>query len=121
MKYLSAALESNVLNVGFLIPTVLDGLTVKIVFEELEHTLEEFRPGCVLLNFEHVSLLTSEMLGKLIGFRQTCADQGTALKLCNLSEPLIHLLQITKLNSMFSCHSSVVTAVEEFEDEQLVT
>lgn len=120
MKYLNAELKDNVLNVGFSIPTVLDSLTVQIVFEELDQLVEQSQPQGVLLNFEGVSLLTSEMLGKLVAFRQMCSDQKSTLKLCNLNDSLVHLLEITKLNSLFSCHVTAESAVEEFEDEQLI-
>ena len=120
MTYLNAELQDEVLTVDLLVPTILDTLTVNMVFEELEFASNQFEPKCFLLNFEKVTLLTSEMLGKLIAFRQNSIDRKIELKLCNLNDSLIHLLEVTKLNTLFACYQSVEEAKLEFEDEMLI-
>ena len=120
MNYTKSELKNEVLAISFLIPTVLDTLTINTVFEELEGAVEQFQSKRILLDFGQASLLTSEMLGKLLALRQSCLDQNATLKLCNLNEALINLLAITKLDTMFDAYHSEEAAMEEFSDEDLV-
>lgn len=120
MQYLNFQIERDILKLGFNVPSVLDSLTVSMVFEELEASLAQIKPKCVILDFADVALLTSEMLGNLIAFRQSCLDKGSSLKLCNLNDALTNLLEITKLNTVFDCYPTREHAEEEFIEEEMI-
>lgn len=111
VNYLTFDANGSALVIGFAIPAAIDSLTVDFIAEELKSVIEESIAWKVVLDFDGVTFISSEMLGKLVAVRKHCDDQGRSLKLCNLDESLVKLLEIMDLDSAFDIQPTVENAV----------
>ncbi len=68
----------------------------------------------VLLNFAEVTYIDSSGLATLVEMLQRLKRFGGALRLCNLSEKVSGLFEITKLDRLFSIFSSEEEALKDF-------
>ncbi len=64
-----------------------------------------------ILDMAKVKWIASTGLGILVRAHAKYLDAGGQLRLCNLNERVLTLLQVTKMNTMFPTHSSQDEAV----------
>jgi anti-sigma B factor antagonist len=67
-----------------------------------------------VLDMGKVKWIASTGLGILVKARTKFAESGGTLRLCQLNERVLTLLQITKMNSLFDVHASRDEAVAAF-------
>ena len=72
--------------------------------------------GCckVVIDMEDVLLMNSSGLGSLIAGLKSFRDAGGDLKLANVSERIMTILHITKLDQVFEIYESREEAVHRF-------
>lgn len=68
----------------------------------------------ILLNFAEVAYIDSSGLATLVEMLQRLKRIGGVLRLCNLSEKVKGLFEITKLEKLFSIFSSEEEAIRDF-------
>ena len=68
----------------------------------------------ILLNFAEVAYIDSSGLATLVEMLQRLKRIGGFLRLCNLSEKVKGLFEITKLEKLFSIFSSEEEAIRDF-------
>lgn len=69
----------------------------------------------ILLNLNDVSYIDSSGLGELVGGFASVSNRKGVLKLLNLRERVLELMQITKLLSVFESFTDETQAVRSFE------
>ena len=120
MNYSCQEIVREVLVIGFLNPTILDPISVSSISEELEYWADDTECRKIVIDFDGVSLLSSEFLGCLVGFRNYCQIKGISLKLAAVPRDLRHLLEITNLESQFKVYRSRKSAIEMFDADSFV-
>jgi anti-sigma B factor antagonist len=68
----------------------------------------------IVLNLGGVTYIDSGGLGTLVALYTTAANAGGAIKLCNLTQRVGDLLQVTKLLTIFEVYDSEEKAVDAF-------
>jgi anti-sigma B factor antagonist len=68
----------------------------------------------IVLNLGEVDYVDSTGLGTLVELHTSAHNAGGAIKFTRLTKPVSHLLQITKLLTVFDVHNSDSEAVESF-------
>jgi anti-sigma B factor antagonist len=71
----------------------------------------------IILNLGEVTYLDSAGLGTLIAGYTSARNAGGDLKLLHLPGGVQHLLQITRLSTVFDIHEDMATAVKSFQSE----
>lgn len=78
-----------------------DRPTVQAVEQALHDYSARVKPATVVLDFNAVRFLTSEMLSALLRVRETTEAQGGAVRLRGLSTTLLDVFRITRLDRVF--------------------
>jgi anti-anti-sigma factor len=115
MSSLELREEENVLVVVFNKSKILDETTIEQIGNELNQCLDKAPEGKVVLNFSGVSFMSSAMIGKLVSFNNKCKTADVKLKLCGISDNVMEVFKITRLNKVFEIYKTEEKAVAAFE------
>ena len=69
----------------------------------------------ILLNFEGVEFMSSAMIGKIVLLNKKCKTDKVKLKLCNISENIMEVFEITRLHKVLDIVGTEDEAVAAFE------
>ncbi|MBI5095619.1 MAG: STAS domain-containing protein [Candidatus Hydrogenedentes bacterium] len=108
--------QEGSITVGTIATTsVLDALNVSAFGQcALEYVRD--KPGLnLLLNFEHVTYLSSAVLSELIRINDAVTKGGGAVRLCALEENLQEVFKITNLDQVFVIYGPAKDAVKRYE------
>ena len=103
------SVEDGVSIVRFLDDAIRDPVVIAQIAAEIGEAVDENESGKLLLNFENVSKMSSEMIGKLISF-----NKKTTLKMCNIRDELMTVFRLTGLQSEFSIFDDQDGAMSDF-------
>ncbi len=120
MSFISTQCVGDILVISFPSATIVDSFTIQTVSDEMVQAVEDFDCYRLVLDFVDVDFVTSELLGRLLQFRQYCRVHGVSLKLANLSESFHQALKLTKLGVHFKVYPSLANATEMFEADDFV-
>lgn len=113
------SLKLSVRQVGNVAVVDLSGrITLGETAGELRETLKDLLSKGqknILLNLGDVSYIDSSGLGELVGGFASVSNRSGVLKLLNLRERVLELMQITKLLSVFEAFKDETEAVRSFE------
>src|SRR5262249_51696461 len=93
---------------------ILDEEKVRSVGKQLLSLSEGVGPRQVVLNFDSVERLSTEMLGKLIALQKKIHAQGGRLALCKVRPQLYEIFKILKLPQVLSIYAEEEEALQEF-------
>lgn len=84
--------------------------------EALQRELKEFQKTSkfFVLNLREVNFLDSSGMGILVRFAGTLRAAHGGMKLCNVSEPLLKVLKLTKLDNVLEIYEHELEAVNAF-------
>jgi anti-sigma B factor antagonist len=68
----------------------------------------------IVLNMGNVTYIDSAGLGTLVASHQSARTQGAALRLAQLGQKFMELLQVTKLLTVFDVYPTEAEAVKSF-------
>ena len=68
----------------------------------------------ILLNLGEISYIDSSGVGELVAGYTSVTNRGGQIKLLNLTKSMKHLLQITKLYTVFDIHDNEAHALRSF-------
>jgi anti-sigma B factor antagonist len=68
----------------------------------------------IVLNLAGVNYIDSGGLGTLVALYTTAQNAGSSIKLCNLTQRVGDLLQVTKLLTIFEVYDSEEKAIDAF-------
>lgn len=90
--------EGDVTVVQFNDEKIRDEALILQIGNELKEVVDTTDNKKLLLNFENVSILSSQMLGKLISLKKRTEQAETTLKLCSIRPDLFQVFEMTGLN-----------------------
>ena len=108
--------EQDDVTIVDLLPESLSGLTIQ---EELGDPLSEIvdrgRPSKLLVNLQHVKLVSSDAIGALIRIRKELKEYGGAIRLCKLDQNVRLSFRLLNLDgTMFQIFDDEAEAIASF-------
>jgi anti-sigma B factor antagonist len=100
--------------VNFIDRKILDEQNIQKIGEDLFSLVDELGRKKILLNFSNVEYLSSAALGKFITLNKKVQASGGKLVMCNISEDIYEVFEITKLNKLFNIQKEEQTALQAF-------
>jgi anti-anti-sigma factor len=91
----------------------LDSLLAPHVKANIIHLLSEGVQN-IVLNLESVRYCDSSGLGAILLGNRNCQSTGGKFIICNLSEPVQHLIGVSKLENTIHIQNSVQDSLEKF-------
>ncbi len=107
--------DTDFLDVGFLNSELRGGEQIQHIGRELQEAAAQAVHKKLLLNFENVSFMSSDMIRKLVMLDKTCKTSSIQLRLCNLAPNVREIFKITKLDKMFSIEGNKAEALASFD------
>lgn len=108
----------DVVVVTFRHSQILDAVTIERISANLKDLIDERGEDRFVFDLSLVTYLSSSALGMLIGIQRRVAQTGARLKLCGISEDIMEVFQITKLDTVFDIYKDVPAALEAFNKNQ---
>ena len=99
--------------------SILDPLQVQDIGEKLHHLVEDEDRQRVILDFHKVSILSSQMLGVLIGLLKRIRTASGRIVICGMRTDLFKVFQITNLDKLFDFYESEGQALRSFQGQAL--
>jgi anti-sigma B factor antagonist len=100
--------------VNFIDRKILDEQNIQKIGEDLFSLVDELGRVKILLNFSNVDYLSSAALGKFITLNKKVHAAGGKLILCNITDDIFEVFEITKLNKLFNIQKDEQTALQAF-------
>lgn len=100
--------------VNFIDRKILDEQNIQKIGEDLFSLVDELGRKKILLNFTNVEYLSSAALGKFITLNKKVQASGGKLIMCNITEDIYEVFEITKLNKLFNIQKDEQTALQAF-------
>ncbi|MFP3937406.1 MAG: STAS domain-containing protein [Phycisphaerae bacterium] len=91
---------------------ILDEINISQIGERLNGLVSEAEKPKLVLDFAHVSHMSSSALGMLITVHKHIREKDGALRLCNIQSSIYEVFVITRLNEIFQIAGSREEAVE---------
>lgn len=108
--------ESPEATIGYFQNTrILDEATVQTLGTELLEAAARAKSGKMIVNFKNVVLMSSAMIGKLVLLRNRCNEAGIKLAFCEITENVMEVFQLMKLEQivdLYNTESEALTALE---------
>jgi anti-sigma B factor antagonist len=115
MKNLTTELKDGTLVLHFTDTKILDEGTIDQIGKELGEACEQATSKKLVLNFKGVSFMSSAMIGKLVLLNKKCKSDGINLKLCSISDNVMEVFRIMRLNKVFDIQSDEEKALKAFD------
>jgi anti-sigma B factor antagonist len=115
MAYVDVREEGDVLVATLNKSKIVDEPMFEQIGKELQEVITKAVNGKIVLDFSQVAFMSSGMIGRLVAFNNKCKEAQIKLKLCNVSDNLMEVFRITRLNKVFDIQKNVEKAVASFE------
>ena len=99
--------------------SILDPLQVQDIGEQLHRLIEEQDRQRLILDFHKVKILSSQMLGVLIGLLKRIRIGQGRIVICGMKPDLHKVFKITNLDKLFSFYDTEGQALRSFESQLL--
>src|SRR5438128_3197943 len=100
--------------VNFIDRKILDEQNIQKIGEDLFSLVDELGRKKILLNFSNVEYLSSAALGKFITLNKKVNSAGGKLIMCNITDDIYEVFEITRLNKLFNIQKEEQTALQVF-------
>ena len=107
-------LHGNLVVIRFVGLTKIATDVVDTLGRELDQIMDEDGGASAVMNFDGIASICSAMLGNLVRLRKKMDSEGRDLKLCNLSEFVVRILEMMHLHELFEVHETEDGAVRSF-------
>jgi anti-sigma B factor antagonist len=107
--------NEDVLVVSFESARILDDATIQRIGQDLLTLAGEAREGRMVLNFGAVKFMSSAMIGKIILLHKKCKADNITLKLCSISNEVMEVFKLMRLNKLLEIHDEESKAVASFD------
>ena len=115
MAHLTISEKLDVVVVSFNDARILDESTIRLIGQEFSKlTMEAAAERKLLLNFSHVSFMSSAMLGQIIRLSKQAKNDKIDLKLCDITPEILEVFKLTHLNKILDIHKTEAAALEAF-------
>ena len=99
--------------------SILDPLQVQDIGEQLHRLIEEEDRQRLILDFHKVKILSSQMLGVLIGLLKRIRSDRGRIVICGMKSELHKVFKITNLDKLFTFYKTEGNALRSFEGQSL--
>lgn len=93
--------DSQAIVVRFANDKMDESQRIEQIDRELNDTLARVVHNKLLLNFDGVSFMSSDMISKLIMLNKSCKSRGVKLKFCGVAPSVMEVFKITQLDRIF--------------------
>ena len=97
----------------FLGPTVRDLGDVQKILDEIEAVAYNSKIKLMVINFSHVTQLTSAFLGRLVTLNKSLKQVGIALRLCSMTPQVEEAFKICKFQKLIPLFPTEEKALAE--------
>lgn len=105
----------NVLVVSLTDAKILDQSQIEKIGYELMTVVPKAASGRMVLNLEGVGFMSSAMIGKIIQLNKKCKDSQVDLRLCSISDNVMEIFKVMRLNKVLNLQKDEATAVASFD------
>ena len=109
---MAVSVENDVTFVELMSQKILDEMVIAEIGEQLYQLVERSDYPRLVLDFSHVSHMSSSALGMLITLHKRIREKGGLLRLCCVQPAIYEVFVITRLNEIFQIFGSRDEAVE---------
>jgi anti-sigma B factor antagonist len=106
--------QGSVLVARPLVEFIFENETVTSIQKAINDKLTEHATTSLAMDFSNVQTFASNFIGMLVGLKRKLSNQGGDLKLSGINDRLMEIINITKLNQVFSIHPSIEEAVASY-------
>ena len=107
--------SGDVLVVYFEESKFLDTATIERVGQELiESVLGAAADKKMVLSFRNVRFMSSSMINKILSLHKQCQNDKIELRLCSMSDDILQVFKITRLDRLLSIHKDEEAALKSF-------
>ena len=99
--------------------SILDPLQVQDIGEKLHQLIEQEDRQRLILDFHKVKILSSQMLGVLIGLLKRIRSDRGRIVICGMRPDLHKVFKITNLDKLFKFYDAEGQALRSFESQAL--
>ena len=99
--------------------SILDPLQVQDIGEQLHRLIEEEDRQRMILDFQKVKILSSQMLGVLIGLLKRIRSDRGRIVICGMKSELHKVFKITNLDKLFNFYDTEGHALRSFQSQAL--
>lgn len=100
--------------VNFTDKKIIDEQNIVMIGDDLFRLVDELGRRKLLLNFANVEFMSSAALGKLIRLHQRLVQVNGKLVLCNISQTILEVFELTKLDKMLKIVVNEQKGLEAF-------
>jgi anti-anti-sigma factor len=115
MSATNLQIKEEVVVVYFTDGKILDSQRIEMIGKELQSAVPQAIHKKMVLNFRGVSFMSSAMITKLVMVNKACKAQGVTLKFCEVSQNVMEVFKITKLNKLFDIQATEEKAIASFD------
>ena len=115
MAFLRTEHQGDVLIIAFNDARILDESHISSIGSELIEQTKNAPGGKILVTFEGVSFMSSAMIGKVILLNNTCKKANINLKLCNISDNVMEVFKLMRLNKILDIQPDVEKGIASFD------
>ncbi len=99
--------------------SILDPLQVQDIGEKLHRLIADEDRQRMILDFQKVKILSSQMLGVLIGMLKRIHSSKGRIVICGMKTELYKVFKITNLDKLFSFYEDEGRSLRSFESEAI--
>jgi anti-sigma B factor antagonist len=109
---LKVSQKGDVAVASFTIYSIVDVQDVQRLSEEFTELLEKHKFNKLVVDFEKLGFMTSNVITILLNLRTKLKEAGGELRVCKVSPDIYNIFRVTHLDKLIPVHSSVSEAVQ---------
>ena len=110
-KQLTITNQAGASVVEFCQTSILDEQIISQIGDELSELVSATEMPLIVLDFEHVTHMSSSALGMLITLHKQVRQHKGSLRMCNINRDIYEIFAITKLADLFEIHPTLAQAL----------
>jgi anti-sigma B factor antagonist len=115
MSATTLQIKDEIVVVYFTDGKILDSQRIEAIGRELQSALPQAIHRKLVINFRGVTFMSSAMITKLVLLNKACQAQSIEMKFCEVSQNVMEVFKITKLNKLFALYDSEEKAIASFD------
>lgn len=90
--------------------------TVETIQKSIQDRVTETGCASLVIDFTKVQTFASNFIGMLVGLKRKLTEKGGDVRLSGVNDRLMEIVNITKLDQVFSIRESVADAVASYSE-----
>lgn len=95
----------------------IDEDTARLLYTEIKELVLGAKHAKVLINFENVTFMGSEMLGSIVRINKLCRTDSIRLKFCGFAKVVQEVIKLSGLDRLLSTHATEAEAIPAFDNQ----